>query len=211
MRPILILSLLLLAACQSKHEQNTQGLLVGPAAGTAGGAYQFFGTVDHTYTSTCGSAGPAIATTTTTPTTGGTGATAPASQTVFGIESFYVFTHGETLSLRYNYDSNAQSFTFSPQNASATTCQTNDLVSCVSGGSFTCSTADNLHCGGTFAFLFRNTAPAMVFQALSGPLTWKDFTLNNNKTAVSSATLQFHLIGTDGSVFTGTTFCDIPQ
>ncbi|MCE9596960.1 MAG: hypothetical protein K8S54_03245 [Spirochaetia bacterium] len=211
--PISLMILAALLSCGNKEDQ-ADGLLIGPAASSVGGAYYFNGYVDRTYTTSCGSAGAAIAqtTSTTTTTTPTTGTTKEKEQTTYGIQSYYIFKNGETLSLKYDYYKNKDNFTFSPLNATSTTCSTDDLKTCSSVGRFTCTTSDNINCGGTYTFIFTSTSPvALGFQGVRGPLKWKTFTLNAEGNAVNSATLQFDMIGSDGSIFKGTVECNLLQ
>lgn len=209
----LILTLAFLG-CSQKEDQ-ADGLLIGPAASSVGGAYYFSGYVDRTYTTSCGSAGQAIAQTTTSGTTttpATTGTTKEKAQTAFGIQSYYIFKNGETLSLKYDYYTNKDNFTFSPLNATSTTCTTDDLKTCSSVGRFTCTTSDNINCGGTYTFIFTSTSPvALGFQGVRGPLTWKEFALNADQNAINKAILQFDMIGSDGSIFKGTVECNMLQ
>ncbi len=209
-----LLALLGLMYCTNTKDEAS-GLLVGPAAAATGGAYTFYGDVDKTYTTSCGTAGTAFANSTTTSTTSTSASTSSSQkteQTSYGISSYYVFKNGETMSLKYDYYTTRDTFTYTPQTATTTTCTTNDLTTCTSGGRFTCTTSDNLTCGGTYAFLFKTTLPVMGFQGYSGSVSWsKGFSLSSSNTSVDSVTLTFNMIGLDGSAFTGTVQCSIPQ
>lgn len=212
LRPLVLILSLLILSCGNKEDQ-ADGLLIGPAAASVGGAYYFSGYVDRTYTTSCGTAGQAVAqtitsTTSSTPTT----TTKEKAQTDFGIQSYYIFKNGETLSLKYDYYNNKDNFTFSPLNATSTTCTTDDLKTCSSVGRFTCTTSDNINCGGTYTFIFTSTNPvALGFQGVRGPLTWKEFELNSEQNGVNKAILQFDMIGSDGSIFKGTVECNLQQ
>ncbi|MBL8019679.1 MAG: hypothetical protein JNM27_08455 [Leptospirales bacterium] len=212
LRPLVLILLALFLGCGQKEDQ-ADGLLIGPAAASVGGAYYFNGYVDRTYTTSCGSAGPEIAQTTTSTTSTSTtpsSTTKEKEKTAFGIQSYYIFKNGETLSLKYDYYTNKDNFTFSPLNATSTTCTTDNLKTCSSTGRFTCTTSDNINCGGTYTFIFTSTAPVSLgFQGVRGPLTWKEFALNADQNAVTKAILQFDMIGSDGSVFKGTVECNI--
>lgn len=205
-----LLLLCIVSQC-SAVENRASGLLVGPGAASVGGAYTFYGTVDKTYTTSCGSAGQPIENDTTTAAATTTTSTTTAKeeeQTVYGIASYLVFQNGETLSLKYDYSTTREDFSFSPQNVITTTCQTDDLTTCISTGQFTCTTSDNLTCGGSYTFLFKNSVPVLGFQAKQGVLSWKKaFSLNGEGNGVDTAQLTFDLIGTDGSVFKGEIDC----
>ena len=213
--PFLILALIF--DCKSSSDEAS-GLLVGPAALSIGGIYSFYGkSVDKTYTTSCGTAGTAFATTSSSSTSTAATTTSSSSskkteQTSYGIQSYYVFSNGETMSLKYDYYTTRDTFSFTPLNAATTSCNTDDLTTCNSTGRFTCTTSDNLNCGGTYAFLFRNTIPALAFQGLSGSVSWKKgFSLNSSNNAVNNVVLTYNMISADGSVFKGTVECNIAQ
>lgn len=201
---------LILSHCQAAESKAT-GLLIGPAAASVGGAYQFYADVDKTYTTSCGTAGQPLesdSTSSTSSTSTSSSSSEESEQTVYGIQSYLVFKNGETLSLKYDYSTTREDFSFSPQNVITTTCQTDDLTTCLSTGRFTCTTSDNLTCGSSYTFLFKNSVPVLGFQAKQGTLSWKKgFAVNSEGNGVDSAQLTFDLIGIDGSVFQGEIEC----
>lgn len=211
MKRVCLLLLCVLWQC-SAVENRASGLLVGPGAASVGGAYTFYGTVDKTYTTSCGTAGQPIendaSSASAASTTTSSSSTKEEEKTLYGISSYLVFQNGETLSLKYDYSTTREDFSFSPQNVITTTCQTADLTTCLSTGQFTCTTSDNLTCGASYTFLFKNSVPVLGFQAKQGILSWKKaFSLNAEENGVDTAQLTFDLIGTDGSVFKGEIDC----
>lgn len=202
----------ILAQGCTQAENRASGLLVGPGAASVGGAYTFYGTVDKTYTTSCGTAGQPIEsdTGTSTTTTTTTSSSEESEQTTYGVQSYLVFQNGETISLKYDYSTTREDFSFSPQTVVTTTCATDDLSTCLSTGRFTCTTSDNLTCGGSYTFLFKNSVPVLGFQAKQGILSWKKgFSINAEGNGVDNAQLTFDLIGTDGSVFQGQIDCTL--
>ncbi len=181
--------------------------MIGPSAGTPP-VYKFWGEIDTSLTSVCGTATPPTTSTTGTSGTGSTGSGSTTTPTSFSISSFYTFKLGATLLLKYTYSTTLSNFSLAPLTTTTQTCSTLDFVSCNTSGSATCETSDGLKCGGSTAFIFVNSLAGITFQGRTGTIDWKSgYSLNGDNTQVSYANLAFEMISSNGSIFQGTTTC----
>ena len=205
---MLIILLFALIACQEDNE-NGEGTVLGPAAADAAipGLFRFWGDIRSDLVSSCGTASAATTTgTTTTTTTPMTRETANTA-TAYNISSFYTFTWGETMLLKYVYYTNRDKFNLVPLQTE-TTCKTNDYIHCVNAGTdalYICTTTDMVNCGGAQTFTF--ISPSLKFQGRTGTIEWTKFSLNDESTAVNQANLKINMISAEGSVFVGEVSC----
>jgi len=221
----ILLALLFSLHCEESDENDADTVMAGPLASAlgasflvSGGTYYFTGEVDTDRTPSCGTAKAASGTTTTDTTSSSSSSSSSTSTaTRHNIDSFYYLKLKQfalnvaTLSMRYEYNENKESFTLTPVTGGQT-CLTTDGVSCNGTDSTihaSCETVDNVKCGGTYAFIFSGLDPAIfTFQANSGTFDWSDgFGLDDNKEAVSYARLQLNMSATDGTVLRGTINC----
>ena len=216
---VALLALLALGSCNK--DETIESQFLGPIDGVIG-LNTFYGEVDNTLTTSCGTATAATSSGSST-STGDSGSSGGSSSTPtsYKIVSYYTFNNdlsGFTLPytgnllLKYTYYTDRDTFSMAPTSSSTTTCTTSDNINCDSTGSFTCETADNITCGGTEAFIFTRSfnvqQSAYTFTATTGTLDWsKGYNLNDGKSAVSSANLKFSMISSDGSVFIGEVNC----
>ena len=72
----------------------------------------------------------------------------------------------------------------------------------------TCETVDNVTGGGANAVIFASRVPSVSFQASSGIVDWSNgLRLNSSQNGVAFASLEFEMVSTSGSVFTGNVTC----
>ena len=216
----LTLSSMMMAGGCTEDKETAYATLVGAAI--TNNVFTFYGEVDNTLVSSCGTAAAvtAAATTTTGTTSTSTTSTAPAP-TKFKISSFYVFNNEivdgvtipqtATMLLKYTYNTKQDSFGLTPTSSSTSTCETRDFIKCETGGPFTCATTDSQTCGGESAFIFSNTLanPVITFEAYTGTIDWsRGFNLNSDSSAVSSLDLELRFVNKEGTAaFVGGVRC----
>ncbi len=200
-----VLILFLYGAC-SNDEERADAYLLGPAASTLGGIYQFVAEVDNTLTTTCGSA--TAGSTDDASGDSGDSSSSESDSDTFAINSFYQFETGESLFMKYDYDRTAESFRLTPVTSTVQTCFTTDFINCNgTDGNPTCETTDGVSCGGSSTFIFTSIVPVLSFQAQSGIIKWeRGFRLNGDQNEVAFADLEFEMVG-NGSVFSGRVTC----
>ncbi|MCB1309102.1 MAG: hypothetical protein KDK30_13010 [Leptospiraceae bacterium] len=213
--PLLATGLALLLAC-SESDEYGEALLIGPAAESLGGVYQFNAPIDNGLTTECGSATVASGTSSdsssaeSSSSSSSTSSDSSSTETQFDINSYIQFEDGQVLFMKYTYDSEEESFRMTPTTSNVSTCPTTDFINCngTDGVNPTCDTVDNVTCGGSSTFIFTSTAPELSFQATSGSVSWEDgFSLNTDKNGVAMTELEFEMVDDTGSIFTGTLFC----
>lgn len=197
-----------LLSCTSTDE-NGEALIVGPDVVALGGAYQFFGTIDSDLTTDCGTATSGTASEDTSTTTSTT-SSSDSSDSVYAVDTYIQFENGETLLIKFEYEQSEETFRLQPTTTSTSTCPTTDFVNCngTVGVNPTCETVDNVTCGGANAFIFASRVPSVSFQASSGIVDWSNgLRLNSSQNGVAFASLEFEMVSTSGSVFTGNVTC----
>ena len=217
-----------LAACDNSDDE-AEATMIGPLADSANlsalaglNIFYFIGTVDLERTSSCGSASPASTTSSSTDSSDSSSSSSSSSSTSstkFDIDSFWYFQTGEgtfswdtgTLTMRFEYNQNKESFTLNPVDASASTCFTADGINCngsSDNGNPECVTLDNVKCGGEQTFIYTNEDPEFTFQANSGTIEYnRGFNLDDSNEAVSIAKIDFSMIAEDGTIFQGKADC----
>lgn len=188
------------------------------------GYFFFQGTVDLDRTASCGSASPSGSSSSGSTESGsgsssGSGSGSTTNTSKYDISSFWYFKTGEgtfsyntgTMTLRFIYNENKQSYTLNPVDSASSTCFTADGINCngsSDNGNPTCVTVDNVKCGGEQAFIYTNEDPEFTFQANNGTLEYdRGFNLDDTNENVSLAKIDFSMVASDGTIFQGNANC----
>lgn len=193
----------------TEEEQELEATLVGAADIVTGGAQYFKAQIDTELTSNCGTAAAVSSTSTTTESVSSNDSSST-DVSKYSIVSYIQFQTGQTMLLKFTYDEEDDNFRLTPTTTNVQTCPTLDNISCngTSGVNPTCETTDNVTCGGITAFIFTSTLPVISFVGSTGTIDYNNgFSLDTDTGKVDNFNLEFNLIATNGSVFSGNIYC----